>query len=873
MTARARVLVVDDMAADHLVTRLSESGLAAVAVSTAALSDRLSAGSVDAVVCTDSPGCDPATLVESVRESGWTVPVIVAARNGSEGLATRVLGAGADDYVALSSSALCERVRNSVGRPVSRPDGSTDQSGVQTAVTESGTPVPLEAVAGSLSEVLVTIDADSTVQYVNAAVEEVFGYDREAVQGSGLTMLMPDRFHNPHHDGVARYLETGDRALDWSSIELPGQHADGHEIDLEISFGEFTVDGERYFTGLIRDVTPLAARESALSALYEASQELLLAQSPAEIASVAVETASDALNLPVSGLYRYEDNQNALVPMANTEQADAMFGDPKPFEAGNSLAWESFQAGETRVYEGVDEDPTAQNPETPVRTELHVPVGDRWLLVSGSTEDIEFADYQIDFTELLATNTATALRRADRVAELRRYESIFESIDDRVCVLDDEGRFVMVNDALCAFLDREESALLGTSSARFVDPADAETIRKRLRSMAPEDSITIEVEVYPSAGDPLPCEIDFSPLPRGANMGGVVAAIHDISDRRRVESALARQQDRFEKLFDNIPDPAVEVRFDERAPIVQSVNPAFEETFGYEEGSVVGSSLNEFVLPTADDSRAEEMDRRAAAGGLVVEEVTRETDSGIRYFLFRGIPVETEDETVAFGIYTDITDQRLRERRLSVLNRVFRHNIRNNMTVVRGRAGVLQDNPDSSSIPDHASVIRRTAQSVVELAEGVRTAEQALEREDVPDRPLGDLVSESVDPYRDDADITVDLPEQALPSIDERAGIAIGELVENAVEHTDDDRATVDVALTVGDRTVSVAVSDDGPGIPENERTVIERQEETSLEHGEGIGLWLVHWITTTLGGEVALVENGPDGARISLVFPVRSTD
>jgi len=868
MTDPVRLLVVDpvDGVFAERIGRLDD---AFVTVAVERLEDAMAAlggDHVHCVVCTDGfDRPDPVAVVGAIADGWPEIPVVVTARDGSERLATDVLGAGAIDYLPLSDEdRLAERIWDALENQSGEP------STVETAVTSEGTPVPLESVAGSLSEVLVTIDEDSTVQYVNDAVREVFGYDPAEVVGSSLTMLMPDRFHGPHHEGVARYLDTGDRALDWSSIELPGEHADGREIDLEISFGEFTVAGERHFTGLLRDVSPLVERETALSDLYEASDRLLLASTPEEIAEITAETASKALDLPITGVYRHEPGLEALVPVATTEQARALFGEPT-LAAGESLAWETFENGETRVIRDVAEQGPVHDPETDIRTELQVPIGDRWLLVSGSREDRQFDDYQIDFAELLSTTAAAAFESAQREAELRRYETIFETIDARVAVLDASGHVRMANQALCSFLGRSEDGVLGSSAADFVSEADAKRIRTRLGSLESGESTTVEVTLTTADRSSVPCEVVFAPLPEAAQLNGVVAVVHDISERREVESELQHQRDRFVELFENVPDPVVEATITDGKPIVESVNDAFEETFGYDAERVVGNSLNEFVLPPEEGDAGVDLDRKAAAGELVSAEVRRETAGGIRYFLFRGIPVTSDDGegTPAFGVYTDITDQRLRQRRLGVLNRVLRHNIRNDMSVVLGRANYLEETDEPDDLDTHAEAIRRMAEDVVDLAEGIRTAEQALDREDAPSRPLATIIDQTVEPYRQREDAVVRTTVGgSLPSIDERIGIVLEALIENAIEHGDREPTTVEIAVERPDHRIAIEVRDDGPGLPAEERTILERQEETPLEHGQGVGLWLVTWLVTSLGGDVEYADNEPRGSIVRLSFP-----
>ena len=110
-------------------------------------------------------------------------------------------------------------------------------------------------LAKAASDAIVTIDASNTVVYANPAVERLFGYSPEELEGSSLSKLMPDELGDRHHGAIDRYLRTGERYLDWSGVELTGQHRDGTEIPLSISFGEFEQHGEQFFTGILRDIT------------------------------------------------------------------------------------------------------------------------------------------------------------------------------------------------------------------------------------------------------------------------------------------------------------------------------------------------------------------------------------------------------------------------------------------------------------------------------------------------------------------------------------------------------------------------------------------------------------------------------------------
>ncbi|WP_254522423.1 sensor histidine kinase [Natrinema caseinilyticum] len=83
--------------------------------------------------------------------------------------------------------------------------------------------------------------------------------------------------------------------------------------------------------------------------------------------------------------------------------------------------------------------------------------------------------------------------------------------------------------------------------------------------------------------------------------------------------------------------------------------------------------------------------------------------------------------------------------------------------------------------------------------------------------------------------------------------LAFANLIENGLTHNDAENpcVTVDLERTTDDRSAVFTVHDNGPGIPDHELAVLERGEETALEHGSGIGLWIVSWSVAALGGDL----------------------
>jgi PAS domain S-box-containing protein len=113
-------------------------------------------------------------------------------------------------------------------------------------------------------DAIITIDETSTIRFVNNASSSLFGYSHDELIGKPLTMLMPASFHALHQSGLARYIATGERRISWTAARFPGLHRDGHEIKIEMSFGDAYDAGHRVFTAVLRDVTDRSRLEEQL---------------------------------------------------------------------------------------------------------------------------------------------------------------------------------------------------------------------------------------------------------------------------------------------------------------------------------------------------------------------------------------------------------------------------------------------------------------------------------------------------------------------------------------------------------------------------------------------------------------------------------
>jgi signal transduction histidine kinase len=128
----------------------------------------------------------------------------------------------------------------------------------------------------------------------------------------------------------------------------------------------------------------------------------------------------------------------------------------------------------------------------------------------------------------------------------------------------------------------------------------------------------------------------------------------------------------------------------------------------------------------------------------------------------------------------------------------------------------------------------------------------------------GNVVESSRGEY--DGEVRLSAPSELLVTTHRRVVETIlAEPVENALVHNGED-PTVEVTVSEDPRAGAVlSVADDGPGIPARERKVLESGTETQLEHGQGIGLWLVTWAVTQLGGALSFSEREPSGSIVTV--------
>jgi PAS domain S-box-containing protein len=178
------------------------------------------------------------------------------------------------------------------------------------------------------------------------------------------------------------------------------------------------------------DDKKLEQRDHQLSRLHEATRELFGADSPEEVAKIASDAADDILDLPLNGVHFYDEHRDGLVPVAVSEASRELLGEPPVLDDG--IAWEAFRSSEPQIYGDVRNADNVYNPETPIRSELHLPMGDHGVFICSSTEEGSFDDVDVELAQTLTANTKAALERIEQAQELQTREKALVHKNDRL---------------------------------------------------------------------------------------------------------------------------------------------------------------------------------------------------------------------------------------------------------------------------------------------------------------------------------------------------------------------------------------------------------------------------------------------------------
>lgn len=452
------------------------------------------------------------------------------------------------------------------------------------------------------------------------------------------------------------------------------------------------------------------------------------------------------------------------------------------------------------------------------------------------------------------------------------------ALDDPAVVVDADLRVVAWNDPF---------ERVGPDATRVESGARIETVLGDDSGQALRDIVPISDEAAPVTcttvlGGDDEREYEIRVHRHG---DGYTCILRDVTESR----ARRRELEERESVLEALPTPVYHLNTESR---FEYVNEALAELLDIPRDRFIDEHTSvEMGMPPADIQEA----RRLTADLLSGDPHTGDSATFDMTAFTRNageVPCENNmallldgDEFVGTaGTLRDITDERRLEQRIEVMERVLRHNLRTEVMIIDGHAELVEGVANDPTLVDAIARIRTACDRLIDLGDRTQYVGEAIatDPEGLPVE-LHETVQKAVDTVNQEFP-TVPIDVEVDESVEVAAGRslfrALVELLRNAIVHNDAGEPRVEISSGTAvantmlefegrEEQVIVQIRDNGPGVPEHERTVVTGDgSESNLQHSDGLGLWMASWVIEAYGGQLSIRDAEPRGTVVELSLP-----
>jgi PAS domain S-box-containing protein len=413
-----------------------------------------------------------------------------------------------------------------------------------------------------------------------------------------------------------------------------------------------------------------------------------------------------------------------------------------------------------------------------------------------------------------------------------------------------------------------------------------EQLRDAISRAAKGEMVRFESEVEGPGGR---STVDFSVKPVKEDDGTVsflIAEARDITERVRAEELLSEREARMRAIVDTAPDGIITVNSD---GTLESLNGAMERMLGYSHGELLGHDVNTILpqLLAGDDGNHNPLrtgERRIFGVGREFFGIGKDGDK---------VPVEVSlslinlgNQQILTGIVRDITERKLAEQRVKDFYSTVSHELRTPLTAIRTALGIMENSFMGELTVQARPVVQVASKETDRLIRlindilDIRKMEAGkldLKLTKVAPREIVERALDGIQTLSDEAGIRVerDLPDTRRVLADEdRLQQVLTNLISNAVKWSPVD-GVVTVALREIDQRCRFEVTDEGPGIPEDEvdklfgRFQQLASRDDRARGGTGLGLAIAKAIVEQHGGEIGVELKRGTGSKFWFELPL----
>jgi PAS domain S-box-containing protein len=416
-----------------------------------------------------------------------------------------------------------------------------------------------------------------------------------------------------------------------------------------------------------------------------------------------------------------------------------------------------------------------------------------------------------------------------------------------------------------------------------------EQLRGAIAKAAKGDMVRFESEVEGPEGR---STVDFSVKPikeEDGNVAFLIAEARDITERVRAEEALAEREARMRAIVDTAPDGIVTVNSD---GTLESLNRSLERLLGYKSEDLIGQDVNTVLPHLLSGGEEEGSNSPLRTGERRIFGVGREF-FGIKKDGEK-VPVEVSlsvinlgNQQILTGIVRDITERKEAEQRVKDFYSTVSHELRTPLTAIRTALGILehsfmgelteQARPVVQVASKETDRLIRLINDILDIRK-IEAGKLDLKLKKLDPREIINRAVDGVNTLADEAGIKLerDLPETRRVLADEdRLQQVLTNLLSNAIKWSPID-GVVRIKIREIDQRCRFEVTDEGPGIPEDEiDKLFGRFQQVSSRDdrsrgGTGLGLAIAKAIVEQHGGDIGVeLKNGDKGSMFWFELPL----
>jgi PAS domain S-box-containing protein len=686
----------------------------------------------------------------------------------------------------------------------------------------------------------VLYDAEGTVLRANERAEELLGLGQSSQPGQryeppAYRLLDGDGVPPAASDGpVAQVLADGEPVYD---VEQVIERPDGERRWLSVNVGPLE--------------SPTGEMTHVVAAMADVTEQKRLEREIRESERVHRLILS---NISDTVLITDDDGRFTYV----CPNVETIFGysvaDVEAMETVDALLGEAFETAPLAAASAIE---NLQHEVTDASGGTHI------VLVSIKTVSIG------EGTRLYTVRDITRRKRQER-----GFRAFVEHSSDVITVVDEAGTVAYASPSIERAFGYTPMEIVGGDVFDLVHPDDRERVVTAFRGLLdapPGTTRSAEYRSRTAAGDWRWTESRMTRPPRDVQDEYIINT-RDVTARVEREQKLADLEESRSMALEAANAGVWEWNL---ATDDVTWDESCERLFGLEPGTFEGTyeGFAERVHPDDLPDIEAALSDTMAGNGPFHETYRIVRDDGVERWVDGRGEIVTDDAGEPerlLGVDIDVTERHQSAQQLRVLDRILRHNIRNDLSVISGFAETIQSETDDTAVAAAATRIVEQSGRLLTTAEKERAITEILtteqRRQTIDVVPILESVTAGLAGRYPDASIDLESPASATVSATPQLETALEELLENAVVHNDSERPVVDVHVETSAEAVLVRIDDNGPAIPEMESEVVTGEEAIEpLFHGSGLGLWLVAWIVRHSEGTLRFEENEPRGNRVTV--------